>query len=56
MTPLIFSISLLVAFSAAGLVWYGWGIVENVWTIIQNRRPQKETTESDDGEEAENPE
>ena len=38
MTPLIFSISLLVAFSAAGFVWYGWGLAENVGALLRRRR------------------
>lgn len=39
MNLLIIGISLLASFCAAGLVWYGWAIAENLAVLI--KRPSR---------------
>jgi hypothetical protein len=51
MTPLIFSISLLMAFCVAGLVWYGWGFAENILVLRKSKQPTDEADEEQDSEE-----
>ncbi len=48
----ILAISLLVGLIAAGFVWYGWDLVENVSVFLKNR-PRKKPEEPEEPEEEE---
>lgn len=48
MNPLILGLALLAGFCAAGLVWYGWALGENLAVII--KRPKRFDPDDDESE------
>ena len=50
---MILAISLLVGLIAAGFVWYGWDLAENLTVYLRNRpRKEPEAPETPEDEEA----
>ena len=54
-TLTIVALSLLAGFVAAGFVWFGWGLAENLLTMLAARKPRGAEPEGSKAEEAEEP-
>lgn len=51
---LMIFLALLLGLVATGIVWYGWGIVENVMAFLNRPRPKSADDDTEEVEPAEN--
>lgn len=47
---LMIFLALLMGLVATGIVWYGWGIVENVIAFLKRPRPKKNVEDTESAE------